>query len=83
MKVVQRRTLLRPNNISRKTPNSRTEAATETVRLEFERARLMRDLNAMDERRKLSTTALTNVNKRLKQLQDMLALPVRHSGKEA
>ncbi len=75
MKAMAQKTMLRPSRISRKAPNSRTEAATETVRLEFERARLMRDLGLLEERCKLSASALSTVNKRLKQLHDLLALP--------
>ncbi|MEO1748478.1 MAG: hypothetical protein AAFR27_07650 [Pseudomonadota bacterium] len=74
MKTVAKKTMPRPNHVSRQTPRTRTAAASEMVRLEFERDRLNRDIEVLSERRKVSEGALSRINKRLKTLQSMLSL---------
>ena len=72
MKRVAKKGIARPNHITRRTPTSRTAAATEMVRLEFERDRLSRDIAVLTERQKISNRELRNVNERLHTLQNLL-----------
>jgi hypothetical protein len=72
MKAVTKKIMLRPQNITRRTPTSRTAAATELVRLEFERSRLSRDIAVLGERLKISTHELKNINSRIETLQGLL-----------
>jgi len=74
MKPIPKKVVSKPNHITRRRPASRTAAATEMVRLEFERDRLMRDLNVLEERMKLSNRELGAINSRLSTLQGMLEI---------
>lgn len=59
--------------ISRRVPRTRTEAAAELVRLEYERDRVERDLKNAELRQKRSASQLEIINKRAKRLRDVLA----------
>lgn len=63
----------RPFAQSRRPPRTRTEAAVELVRLEFEAARLGRDLDQLERRKKASSQALTRVEGRSAALLRLLA----------
>lgn len=54
----------RPFMVGRKVPQSRTEAAVELVRLEYEAARLSRDLDQLERRHARSARALSQVEAR-------------------
>ena len=74
MKAILNKIPPRPKHTSQQMPRTRTAGATENVRLEFERERLIRELAVLDERRNVSARSLSNVNLRLKALQEFLAL---------
>lgn len=48
----------RPSSLSRKVPRSRTEAAVELVRLEFEGARLEREITQVEARARVARLGL-------------------------
>ena len=54
----------RPASGTRRVPRSRTEAAIELVRTEFERARLTRDIAQLSSRARTSSDALTRYEAR-------------------
>jgi hypothetical protein len=62
----------RPSTISRVPPRSRTQAATELARLEFERERLLRELHILEARRELAETTLARTETRASQLHGLL-----------
>ncbi|MEN0087977.1 MAG: hypothetical protein AAF737_06025 [Pseudomonadota bacterium] len=79
MKTAAKATRPRPNNITRQAPRSRTAAASEMVRLEFERDRLMRDKAVMTDRMVVTDLTLGRVNTRISALQDMMRIEPANS----
>ena len=74
MKSVHRKSVARPNHIKRQVPRTRTAAASEMVRLEFERDCLLRDVSVMEERLATSNRKLWFVDGRLADLQRMMKI---------
>ncbi|MFY8151178.1 MAG: hypothetical protein ACOVOI_03720 [Hyphomicrobiales bacterium] len=62
----------RPSTISRVPPRSRTQAATELARLEFERERLLRELAVLEARRTVAESSLAKTEIRASQLHGLL-----------
>ena len=54
----------RPSSLSRRVPRSRTEAAVELVRVEFQRARLERELDECRRRSAIATDGLSGSKRR-------------------
>lgn len=69
----------RPNTVSRRLPRTRTEAAVELVRLEFDAARLERELEQAARRMTAASTALTRSRRRAHSLASGLARPEREA----
>lgn len=74
MKAAAKSTRPRPNHVTRQVPRTRTAAASEMVRLEFERDRLMRDKAVMTDRMAVTDLTLGRVNARISALQDMMRI---------
>ncbi|MEO0496867.1 MAG: hypothetical protein AAF141_05785 [Pseudomonadota bacterium] len=74
MKSAAKATRPRPNHVTRQIPRTRTAAASEMVRLEFERDRLMRDKAVMTDRMAVTDLTLGRVNTRIASLQEMMRI---------
>lgn len=65
----------RPNSIGRRPPRSRSEAAVALVKVEFQRDRLLRELEALKRRGDLSAEELRAQTRRAEQLLARLTAP--------
>jgi hypothetical protein len=67
--------LRRPNSVCRRPPRTRTEAAVELVKVEFQRDRLRRGLMELKRRGQLAAEELRTNTRRADQLLSRLAEP--------
>ena len=75
MNRIRSTTLRRPTRATRRVPRSRTEAAVALVRTEFERARLERELDQIDQRRGAAQEARDLAEQAADRLLDRLTGP--------
>lgn len=62
----------RVSTIARRKPRSRSAAAADLVRLEYERERLVRDIETLDQRRAEALSRLQKIQLHSERLQQML-----------
>ena len=72
MKTTPTRTIMRRATAQRHVGRSRTEAAAELVRMEYERERLRRALDALNERSRVTRDDLADIDQRIGFLHEIL-----------
>lgn len=77
MKTLRRHSPPRPFRMASRAPRTRPEAAAQLVRLEYERDRLMRDLDQIEQRRRQAELALSRINAQARRITDALTDPTK------